>query len=112
MGMAACGMQRQICVLGAEGYTVEGLANVQRLTWTPEMDERLAFLAASQLSSTQTAALMGVSKESVKKRAARIGVRFGRYSGSQRGCAGGHRAADARSAELLRQAGVRIWATN
>ena len=76
------------------------------------MDERLAFLAASQLSSTQTAALMGVSKESVKKRAARVGVRFVRCPINQRGCAGGHRAADARSAELLRQAGVRVWATN
>ena len=108
MGMAACGMQRQICALDAEGYTVEGLANVQRLTWTPEMDERLAFLAASQLSSTQTAALMGVSKECVKKRAARIGVRFGRYPVNLRGCGSGHRAADERSAELLRQAGVRI----
>lgn len=72
------------------------------------MDERLAFLAASQLSSTQTAALMGVSKESVKKRAARIGVRFVRYPINLRGCVSGHRAADARSAELMRQAGVRI----
>lgn len=72
------------------------------------MDEQLRCLAASRLSSAQTAVHMGLSREQVKKRAVRIGVRFGRYSVNQRGANGGHRAADERSAELLRQAGVRL----
>jgi hypothetical protein len=51
---------------------------------------------------------MGLPHERVKKRAARIGVRFGRYTAAQKNTPGGHRAADERSAELLRQVGMRI----
>ena len=76
--------------------------------WTTEMDERLRLLAASRLSSTETAVAMGLTAASVKHRARRLGVRFGRYTVNQRGLPGGHRAADARSAELLKQAGVMI----
>lgn len=72
------------------------------------MDERLILLAASRLSSTDTAIAMGLTQGSVKKRAARIGIKFGRYTVNQRGLPNNHRAADERSAELLRQAGVRI----
>lgn len=71
------------------------------------MDEEMRTLAALRLSSTQAAEVMGLTGEQVKKRAARIGVRFMRYSINQRN-GGEHRAADERSAELLRQAGVRI----
>ena len=101
-------MRKQTCALGAENYKAEGLANVQRLTWTKEMDEQLVPLAASQLSSTQVAVIMNMSRESIKKRAQRIGVRFLRYSVNQHKLVNGHRPADERSAELLRQAGVRI----
>jgi hypothetical protein len=35
-------------------------------------------------------------------------VRFGRYTAAQKNTPGGHRAADERSAEILRQVGMRI----
>jgi len=72
------------------------------------MDEEMRTLAALRLSSTQAAEVMGLSAISVKKRAQRIGLRFGRYTVNQLRSEKGHRAADERSAELLRQAGVRI----
>lgn len=86
---------------------VKPVKGVRMPKWTPEQDAEIRRLAASRLSSTQTARLMGLTGEQVKKRAARLGVRFGRYSVNQRS-GGEHRAADARSAELLRQAGVQI----
>lgn len=72
------------------------------------MDEQIRLSAALRLSSRETAERLGMPHERVKKRAARIGVRFGRYTAAQKNAPGGHRAADERSAELLRQAGVRI----
>jgi hypothetical protein len=76
--------------------------------WTPETDAKLQGLVAQGLSSTEIAAEMGMTYCAVKRRACRMGLRFERYSPKLRGVPSGHRAADERSAQILRQIGMRV----
>ena len=77
-------------------------------TWTQEMDAHLIELIGQCKSSTEAAKVMGLNRECVKKRSVKIGVRFRRYTKLTRNLDSNHVAADERSRELLRKAGVRI----
>ena len=70
------------------------------------MDDELRRLSDELLSCTEISRRMGVSKNAVFSRAKRTKVKL--KSRNKAFVQNGHRAADERSAELLRQAGVRI----
>lgn len=81
-----------------------------RNDWTDELDAQLKQLWERKLHSKEIAERMGISVFAVRGRAQRLGFKFRRpptYGGfgSKNGS---HVAADERSAELLRAAGVRI----
>ncbi len=80
----------------------------KRFRWTPELDARLIECVGRKMTTYQAAKEMGIRRETVKKRSVVIGVRFGRYTKLQAQIDNCHIAADERSAELLRAAGVRI----
>lgn len=83
-------------------------SGVKRFRWTPELDAQLIECRDLRLTTFEAAKRMGLKRELIKKRSVKIGVRFGRYTKLQAELENGHRAADERSAELLRAAGVRI----
>lgn len=81
-----------------------------RNQWTDELDETLRNYWQQKMKSSEVAERMGISVFAVRGRAAILGIKFRRppsYGGfgSKNGS---HVAADERSAELLRAAGVRI----
>jgi biotin operon repressor len=78
------------------------------MAWTEAMDAQLIELRRQRLNSVQIAEKMGLSKSQVKNRARRIGLTFNGCGPSLRGDTDGHRAADEKSAQLLREAGVWI----
>ena len=81
----------------------------QLVKWTPEMDARLIDLIGQRKTTYQAAKELGLKRETVKKRSVKIGVRFGRWTKLTRDIStDGHKAADERSAELMRAAGIKI----
>jgi hypothetical protein len=75
---------------------------MQPIDWTPEMDD-LLFTHWNEWGPTRLAAELGVSRDAVRGRGRKIKAWESRDAGA--GC---HIAADPRSAELLRAAGVDI----
>lgn len=80
------------------------------MTWTAERDEQLRDFYHAHMPSWEIAEKLGVSQKSVQGRAQRLGMRFERSNIRHRRVlfSNGHKPADERSAELLRNAGVRI----
>lgn len=77
--------------------------------WTQEMDDILAACARENLSTAQAAIKIGTTRNAVKHRAVRIGVKFSRFTARQRIDADScHAAADERSAEILRKVGMKV----
>lgn len=82
---------------------------MEKRYWSPQQDEKLIECIWKRMSSAQTAAIIGVSKDSAKKRAKRLGVKFERWREPAKNIGTeGHIPADERSGELLRAAGVKI----
>lgn len=82
---------------------------MKKLYWSPQQDEKLIECVCKRMSSLQAAELLGVSQDSAKKRAQRLGMRFERWREPAKNIGTeGHIPADERSGELLRAAGVKI----
>lgn len=79
--------------------------------WTPALDARLVEMIDSGVCAHDAGVALGISANSVRQRAFRLGRRFARQRFAVRLNAGvdaNHRAADERSAEILRNVGMRI----
>jgi hypothetical protein len=82
---------------------------MNRFRWTPEHDKKIIDGTRKRMSIKCVSEMIGVSESSVKKRAYRLGLRFGRWNPAlEKMGVGGHIPADKRSRELLRAAGVNI----
>lgn len=77
-------------------------------TFKPEMDALIREAIQQRKSSTEVAEEFGVHPKTVRRWSHQIGCRFERYAKHTRSQDRNHIAADERSAELLRKAGVRI----
>lgn len=80
-----------------------------RVNWTPELDAQLIALIRMRLTTREAAERMGMTRETVKKRSVKIGVRFGRWTRPQKAMGSdGHRPFTPRCGEILREHGWRI----